>query len=113
VPELSPAFKQVEDLYLELVTRYQSGDISTTLYENEFGKLVVRDEVTGVWKHGPGSGQWLWFDGQNWVQRDPPSMTPVSQTSSGKPIWPWILLGTIVLLVAATLLILAFWILAS
>ena len=71
-PQLPPRFAEAEQRFAALRARYQAGELDDAAYEAELQKLVIEDGAGGYWMLGADSGEWYWYDGQQWVRRDPP-----------------------------------------
>jgi hypothetical protein len=54
-----------------LRSQRQSGQLDDAALTDELKRLVVHDEDTGYWMIGARTGRWYWFDGQQWVPRQP------------------------------------------
>jgi hypothetical protein len=99
-PQLPPHFTEIESKFISLQNRYQSGELDLSTYQAEVQKLVVQDHTGDSWWLGGEAGQWHWYDGQEWVPRDPPFTdassevpTPPPKTASGKRKISWPLLA--------------------
>ncbi len=53
--------------------QHQSGQLDDAALTAELKRLVVHDEETGYWMIGARTGRWYWFDGQQWMPRQPPA----------------------------------------
>jgi len=71
-PQLSPRFAEAERRFVALRARYRAGELDDATYEAELWKLVIEDEGGGYWMLGADSGEWYWYDGAQWVRKDPP-----------------------------------------
>jgi len=69
---MPPRFAETERRFAVLRAGYQTGELDGAAYETELQKLVVVDDTGGYWMLGADSGEWYWYDGQQWVRRDPP-----------------------------------------
>ena len=82
-----------------LRNRHQSGQLSDAALAEELKKLVVHEEDSGYWMLGARTGRWYWFDGQQWVPRQPPvaataaAPAPV-QTVVTPPVQPLVTVST-------------------
>lgn len=82
---LPPRFAEAEQRFTALRARYQAGELDDAAYGAELQKLVVEDGAGGYWMLGADSGEWYWYDGQQWVRRDPPlAAVPVKRPQ----VWP-------------------------
>lgn len=85
-PQLPPRFAETEDRFAGLQARYRAGELDDDTYDEQLQGLVVEDETGGHWMLGSDSGDWYWYDGQQWVRRDPPQAAePVKQPDSVRP----------------------------
>jgi hypothetical protein len=98
---IPPRFAEVERRFAALQAQYQAGELDETAYDAELQKLVIEDEADGYWMLGAESGAWYWYDGDQWIRRDPPlaeapvpSVTPSGPTSPPtRRAHPWQRLG--------------------
>ena len=77
-PQLSPRFVEAASRFRTLRARYRAGELEDAAYDAELRQLVVEDSAGGYWMLGADSGDWYWYDGQQWVQRNPP---PAAETA--------------------------------
>jgi hypothetical protein len=68
---LPPEFTEVQNRYLALQARHESGEIDDQEFHILLQKLVVKDSRGEHWAPDRKQGRWRWFDGQKWVLRDP------------------------------------------
>jgi hypothetical protein len=114
---LPPRFAEAVRRFAPLRARYQAGELDDVAYDVELQKLVVEDDTGGYWMLGADSGAWYWYDGEQWVRRDPPlaaasverpqagpvplpAVAPPTPARKGFP-WKWIAVGCGGLLVVA------------
>jgi len=69
---LNDAFKRVEGEFSRLRRLYVDRKLTPSEFIAELKKLRVKDEAGRYWTIGAQSGQWYYFDGQNWLRADPP-----------------------------------------
>lgn len=82
---LPPRFAEAEQRFAVLRARYQAGELDAAAYEAELQKLVIEDGAGGYWMLGANSGEWYWYDGQQWMRRDP----PLAAVAVERPqVWP-------------------------
>ncbi|MCJ7738031.1 MAG: hypothetical protein MUQ10_12095 [Anaerolineae bacterium] len=67
-PVLPEAFLALERRHSQLRQSFAAGQISQEAYRQALQQLVVQDE-RGHWAYS--SGQWMWFDGTQWVTLHP------------------------------------------
>ena len=67
-------FKDVELRFEELKKKFHEGKISRTEFIERLKKLRLKDEEGRFWMVGAKSGKWYYYDGNNWIQADPPSL---------------------------------------
>ena len=68
-------FQEVQRRYLELRADFEAGRISEEEFQEEIEGLQVKDEQGVYWTIGAQSGKWYRYDGQEWTQETPISMT--------------------------------------
>jgi len=71
---MSKPFKEVEDGFNLLKQEFESKKISEREYKDRLKKLRLKDKDGRSWTIGAQSGQWYYFDGQNWIESLPPSI---------------------------------------
>jgi hypothetical protein len=71
-PQLPPRFAEAERRFTSLRARYRAGGLDDATYDTDLQELIVADGAGGRWMLGADSGDWYYFDGQQWVRRDPP-----------------------------------------
>ncbi len=109
---LPPRFAEAEQQLAVVQARYQAGELDQAAYVAELQKLMIRDDEGGWWTIRADTGKWYWYDGQQWVQRDPPSVSLAAAIlvtpTAGKGLpWKWGLVGVGVLAVAAVVALVA------
>jgi hypothetical protein len=70
---LPPHFVEAERRSAELRVRYQAGGMDLATYNAALQGLVIDDGGGGFWFPDAEKGGWHWFNGQEWVRRDPTS----------------------------------------
>ena len=79
-------FSEAEEKFQELQARVQRGEpLSEDQYQEEMQKLMVQDERGTFWSLEPGTGQWLYFNGTEWVPGTPPRPKPPAQPAPYTP----------------------------
>ena len=66
-------FQEVVETFSGLKTKFQAGEISRQQFIDEMKKLRLKDDQGRYWMIGAQTGKWYYFDGNDWVQADPPS----------------------------------------
>jgi hypothetical protein len=84
---LPEPFGFIQQAYLQLRALHQSGKMDATTFRTELEKMVIADGSGGYWMVGVQSGRWHWFNGSEWIQREPPS-TPLKQAPLVEPQAP-------------------------
>jgi hypothetical protein len=79
---LPPPFDFVQEAFLRLRALHRAGRMDSATYREELGKLVIQDGSGGFWMPGVESGEWFWFNGSEWIRRDPP-LKPLVQAPLG------------------------------
>lgn len=69
---LPPPFDFVQEAFIRLRALHRAGRMDSATYREELEKLVVHDGSGGYWMPGLESGEWFWFNGSEWIRRDPP-----------------------------------------
>jgi hypothetical protein len=70
---MSGSFRDVEASFQSLRRRFRDKEISRREFIDQLKKMRLRDSQGRFWMIGAQSGRWYFFDGQDWVQSDPPS----------------------------------------
>ena len=71
---MSKLFEEVEKDFNLLKQEFKTKKISESEYKDRLKKLRLKDEKGRSWTIGAQSGQWYYFDGQNWIESSPPSV---------------------------------------
>src|SRR5437016_10431222 len=69
-------FKKVQDEYAVLKAQLDSGRITREQFEATLRPLMFQDAQGRYWMIGVETGKWHAYDGQKWVQTDPPAPEP-------------------------------------
>lgn len=111
-PRLPPGFAEVRRQFADVQRQYQAGDMDEAVYEARLQELVVEDEKGGYWAPGADSGDWYWYDGSQWVRRDPVTGSPPAPSAPppSRRAFPWLWVavgggGLMVLVIVAGLLL--------
>ena len=90
--ELPDPFGFIQQAYLQLQALYRSGKMDAATFRSELEKMIVSDGSGGYWMVGIQSGRWHWFNGTEWIQRDPPSEAlsqgPIQDKAAPPPLTP-------------------------
>jgi hypothetical protein len=70
---MSRPFKEVENAFRVLRSRFRENAISRREYIDQLKKLRLRDDQGKFWMIGAQTGRWYYFDGRDWVLADPPT----------------------------------------
>ncbi len=71
---MNKPFEEVERDFNLLRQEFKTNKISEQEYKNRLKKLRLKDDEGRSWTIGAQSGQWYYFDGQNWIESSPPSV---------------------------------------
>lgn len=69
---LPQPFDFVHEAFFRLRALHRAGRMDSATFREELEKLVVQDGSGGYWMPGLESGEWFWFNGSEWIRRDPP-----------------------------------------
>jgi len=72
--EIGKKFEDVENEFDRLKEKYLQNEISEKEFKAELKKLRIRDKQGKCWTIGARTGKWYYFDGEEWVEADPPSV---------------------------------------
>ena len=90
--ELPDPFGFIQQAYLQLQALHRSGKMDAATFRSELEKMIVSDGSGGYWMVGIQSGRWHWFNGTEWIQRDPPSEAlsqgPIQDKAAPPPLTP-------------------------
>jgi hypothetical protein len=79
---MPPRFAEAERRFAVLRARYQAGELDDAAYDAELQRLVIEDDAGDHWVVGAESGEWYWYDGEQWVHRDPPATEDMAERPS-------------------------------
>ena len=71
---MNKPFKEVEKEFNLLKQDFKTKKVTEQEYKDRLKKLHLKDEEGKSWTIGAQSGQWYYFDGQNWIESLPPSI---------------------------------------
>jgi len=77
---IPPHFAEVERRFTELRARYQAGEMDDAAYIAAQQALMIYDGAGGYWLPGVESGEWYWYNRQEWARWDPPTAASVNLT---------------------------------
>jgi hypothetical protein len=84
--KLPEPFEFIQQAYLRLRALHQSGKMDDRTFRSELEKMIVADGSGGYWMVGIRGGRWHWFNGKEWIPRDPPKhslrQAPIEPTPS-------------------------------
>ena len=75
-------FSQVAAEFSKLKAQYDAGALTEADFKARLQDLMIQDEQGRWWMIGYETGRWYVHDGENWVQREPPS---AAEQSQGRP----------------------------
>jgi ribosomal protein L40E len=67
--------KEVEKAFVKLKGKFRRGKISRQKFVDGLRKLRFKDDEGRFWMIGARSGKWYFFDGKDWIESDPTSIT--------------------------------------
>jgi len=68
-------FKDIEDKFRNLKLKYRQRRISDREFKDRLKKLRLTDNSGKRWTIGARTGKWYSFDGKNWVESNPQSLS--------------------------------------
>ena len=72
LPQLPASFQKTLEKFNELHSAHQAGELTSRSFQAALKNLMVQDEEGDYWTLGMESGEWYWFDGDEWHLRLPP-----------------------------------------
>ena len=72
--------KEVEKAFVRLKGKFRRGKISRQKFVDGLKKLRFKDDEGRLWMIGARSGKWYFFDGKDWIESDPTSITEAKAT---------------------------------
>lgn len=69
---LDRRFRAVELSFHQLSKQFRRGEISRDQYAEALRKLRLLDNEGRCWMIGAQTGRWYYYDGQKWIQSEPP-----------------------------------------
>lgn len=67
--------KEVERAFVKLKGKFRRGKISRQKFVDSLKKLRLMDDEGRFWMIGARSGKWYYFEGKDWIESDPTSIT--------------------------------------
>ena len=67
-------FKKVEDEFLELRKDYKQHKITEREFKDRLKQLRLTDKNGRCWTIGAKTGKWYYYDGEDWVEANPPTL---------------------------------------
>jgi hypothetical protein len=77
-------FQEADRHYDALKQQYRSGNLSAEQLDRQLKELMVQDRDGNWWSKHEETGEWHYYDGNTWVQRNPPD-DEYEPTSSREP----------------------------
>jgi len=95
LPQLPENFKITLGIFRKAQVDFNVGQLTEEEYHKALAELVVQDRKGEYWMLGVDSGDWYWFDGEEWNKRTPPLVTSEKDlaptpTPSKEPLPPTI-----------------------
>jgi len=87
LPQLPENFQKTLGNFKMAQADFIAGQLSEEEYHAELAELVVQDQNDEYWMLGVESGDWYWFDGEEWNKKTPPLITP-GENQVSTPITP-------------------------
>jgi pSer/pThr/pTyr-binding forkhead associated (FHA) protein len=84
LPQLPESFLNTLKTYAESQAAFSAGQISREEYRAALKELVVQDDQGEYWMLGIESGEWYWYDGEEWKPRTPKLILPGAEKLSPK-----------------------------
>lgn len=67
-------FKEVEKEFKQLRTEFRQKGISEIEFKKRLKDLRLKDQDGRFWTIGAQTGKWYYFDGDDWIESNPPSL---------------------------------------
>jgi hypothetical protein len=67
-------FKNVEKEFKQLSKEFRQKSISEIEFKNRLKDLRLKDQDGRFWTIGAQTGKWYYFDGEDWIESNPPSL---------------------------------------
>ena len=67
-------FKKVESEFIQLRKDYQKEKITEREFKDRLKQLRLTDKNGRCWTIGAKTGKWYYYDGNDWVEADPPTL---------------------------------------
>ncbi len=87
-PQLEVRFIEAQRRFTELSARHEAGQLDEATYEAQLQELYLEDGAGGYWMFVVDSNEWNWYDGDQWVRRDPPLAEVRAQPPDAPPSPP-------------------------
>jgi hypothetical protein len=78
-------FQEADRHYDALKQQYRSGNLSAEQLDRQLKELMVQDRAGNWWSKHEETGEWHYYDGNTWVQRNPPEDEYEPTTSREPP----------------------------
>ena len=73
--DMKTKFKDVEDEFARLRQKYFHKQISDQEFKKLLKELRIKDQEGRCWTIGARTGKWYYFDGKNWIESKPPTLS--------------------------------------
>ena len=84
-PQIEARFVEAQQRFTELSARREAGQLDEATYEAELQELYLEDGAGSYWMFMVASNEWTWYDGDQWVRRDPPLAEMTAQPPGAPP----------------------------
>lgn len=88
LPQLPESFQKTQAIFAEAQASYSAGQLTTEEYHAALTELVVEDDQGEYWMLGVESGDWYWYDGEEWNLRTPRLILPEEEQPSSSTSAP-------------------------
>ena len=85
LPQLPLDFQKTLDVFQKTQRSHQKGKLSDEKYHAAMAELMIQDQSGTYWMLGLESGDWYWFDGEDWLGGDPPLIIPGEEIEPEPP----------------------------
>jgi Interferon-induced transmembrane protein len=78
-------FRDADRRYDALKRQYRDGNLSAEQLEAQLKEIMVQDRDGNWWSKHTETGEWYYYDGSTWVQRNPPDYEYEPPTAQEQP----------------------------